>query len=103
VPRLQTLHLGLLDSAFLLCVLAAVLLMRRSPWGYLLASVAVLKFVTMGLAVSLMAPNQVRVGVPISPVELAVFPVITLMNLALAVALLRSADGRRPARGPAVV
>lgn len=85
-----------------LCVLAAVLLMRRSPWGYLLASVAVLKFVTMGLAVSLMALNQARVGVAISPVELVVFPVITLLNLTLAVALLRSADGRRLARGLAV-
>ena len=73
-----------------LCVLAAVLLVRRSPWGYLLASVAVLKFVTMGLAVSLMGLNQARVGAPVSAVELVVFPIITLLNLALAVLLLRS-------------
>ena len=77
-----------------LCVLAAVLLVRRSPWGYLLASVAVLKFVTMGLAVSLMGLNQARVGVPVSAVELVVFPIITLLNLALAVLLLRSVTGR---------
>ncbi len=73
-----------------LCLLAAVLLLRRSPWGYLLASVAVLKFVTMGLAVSLMALNQARVGVPISAVELVVFPTIALANLVMVTVLLRS-------------
>ena len=77
-----------------LCVLAAVLLVRRSPWGYLLASVAVLKFVTMGLAVSLMGLNQARVGAPVSAVELVVFPIITLLNLALAVLLLKSVTDR---------
>lgn len=96
---IQAMDLALIGP---LCVLAAVLLLRRSPWGYLLASVAVLKFVTMGLAVSLMALNQARVGVPISPVELVVFPVITLLNLTLAVALLRCADGQRPARDRAL-
>jgi len=77
-----------------LCVLAAVLLVRRSPWGYLLASVGVLKFVTMGLAVSLMGVNQARVGAPVSAIELVVFPIITLLNLALAVLLLRSVKER---------
>lgn len=86
---IQAMDLGLIVP---LCILAGVLLLRRSAWGYLLASVAVLKFVTMGLAVSLMALNQARVGVPISTVELVVFPIITLVNLGLAGLLLRSLE-----------
>lgn len=77
------------------CVLAAILLLRRSAWGYLLASVAVMKFVTMGTAVSLMGLNMARAGVPVSAAELVIFPAITLVNLVLAGLLLRSViDGR---------
>lgn len=95
IPILEnttSLFIQAMDLALIvpLCVLAGVLLLRRSAWGYLLASVGVLKFITIGLAVSLMGLNQARVGVAISPVELAVFPLITLVNLALAVALLRN-------------
>lgn len=73
-----------------LCVLAGVLLLRRSAWGYLLASVALMKFVTLGLAVTAMGLNMARVGVPVSVVELGVFPAMTLLNLVMAVMLLRS-------------
>ena len=38
----------------------------------------------------LMALNMARVGVPISPVEITVFPAIALVNLALVVVLLRN-------------
>jgi hypothetical protein len=72
-----------------LCFLGGVLL-RRSAWGYLLASVAVLKLVTMGLAVSAMALNMARSGVAISMVELVVFPTMTLANLVIAALLLRA-------------
>ena len=99
IPALEnitSMFIQAMDLALIvpLCVLAAILLLRRSPWGYLLASVAVLKFVTMGLAVSLMGLNQARVGAPVSAVELVVFPIITLLNLALAVLLLKSVTVR---------
>lgn len=73
-----------------LCFLATILLLWRSAWGYLLASVALMKFVTMGTAVSLMGLNMARTGVPVSAAELVIFPAITLINLVLAVLLLRS-------------
>lgn len=73
-----------------LCVLAGVLLLRRSAWGYLLAAVALMKFLTMGLAVSLMGLNMARVGVSVSVVELGIFPALTLLNLIMAMLLLRS-------------
>jgi hypothetical protein len=56
----------------------------------LLASVGLMKFLTMGIAVSVMSLNMVRVGVPISMVEVAVFPTITLANIVMVTLLLRN-------------
>ncbi len=84
---IQAMDLGLIVP---LCVLAGVLLLRRNTWGYLLASVGMLKFVTMGTAVSLMGLNMARLGVPVSVVELAIFPTITVINLVMAVIMLRN-------------
>lgn len=87
---IQAMDLGLIVP---LCILAAILLLRRNAWGYLLASVGMLKFVTMGTAVSVMGINMVRMGVPASPVELAIFPTITILNLGMTIVLLRNIDG----------
>ena len=90
---IQALDLGLVVP---LAALAGVLLLRRSPWGYLLASVAVLKFVTMGLAVSTMSVVMSLRGVPDSLGIMVPFGAITLVNLALAAALLRSVQPEPP-------
>jgi hypothetical protein len=49
-----------------------------------------MKFLTMGTAVTVMGINMARVGVPVSVVELGVFPIITVLNLVLVVALLKN-------------
>ena len=77
-----------------LCVLSGVLLLKRNAWGYLLGSVALMKFVTLGLAVTTMGLNMARVGVPVSAVELVIFPMLTLLNLVMAVLLLRNLRGQ---------
>lgn len=84
---IQAMDLGFIVP---LAVLAGVLLWRRSAWGYLLASVAVMKFLTMGVAVSAMGVNMALNSVPISPIELGVFPTLSVINIALAIALLRN-------------
>jgi hypothetical protein len=84
---IQAMDLGLIVP---LCGLGGVLLLRRSAWGYLLASVGMLKFLTMGIAVSLMGLNMARVGVPVSAVELVIFPTIALINLAMVIVLLKN-------------
>jgi len=84
---IQAMDLGLVAPA---SFLAGVLLLRRRPWGYLLAAVLLMKFLTMGAAVSSMGLNMLRVGVPVSPMELGFFPALTLANAVLAVLLLRS-------------
>jgi hypothetical protein len=77
-----------------LAILSGILLLRRSAWGYLLASVAVLKGLTMALAVSAMGINMILAGVPDSPAIVIPFLIITLMNLVVAVLLLRNVDAR---------
>ncbi len=82
---IQAMDLGIIVP---LCVLSGILLLRRTAWGYLLASVGLMKFLTMGIAVSLMSLNMARVGVPISMMEIIVFPTIALANLFMVTQLL---------------
>jgi hypothetical protein len=84
---IQVMDLGIIVP---LCVLAATLLLRRDSWGYLLASVGLLKFLTMGIAVALMGLNMARMGVPVSVVELVIFPAIAMVNLVMVVLLLKN-------------
>jgi hypothetical protein len=79
-----------------LAILGGILLLRRNPWGYLLASVAVLKGLTMALAVSTMGINMALAGVPDSVGILIPFLVLTLLNLAAAVVLLKNIDAAQP-------
>ncbi len=84
---IQVMDLGVIVP---LCALAGTLLLRRRAWGYLLASVGLLKFLTMGIAVSLMALNMARLGVSISVVELTIFPLIAVTNLIMVALLLKN-------------
>ena len=95
IPALEnttSMFIQAMDLALIvpLCILAGILLLRRSAWGYLLASVGMLKFLSMGAAVSLMGFNIQRMGLPVSVVELFMFPAITLANLAMVLILLRN-------------
>jgi hypothetical protein len=73
-----------------LAVLSGILLLRRSAWGYLLTSVFILKAITLGLAVSAMVVNMILAGTPDSLGIMIPFLVITLLNLAAAVSLLKN-------------
>ncbi|GAP06438.1 hypothetical protein ATHL_01292 [Anaerolinea thermolimosa] len=83
---IQALDLGVIVP---LCGLSGVLLLRQSAWGYLLASVGLVKFLTLGTAVGLMALNMARVGVPVSPIELIVFPAMALVGVGMTILLLK--------------
>lgn len=84
---IQAMDLGIIVPA---CLLSGILLLRRKPWGYLLTSVGLMKFLTMGAAVSLMGLNMMRVGVTVSVIELVIFPAITLANLVMVGVLLKN-------------
>lgn len=95
---IQAMDLALIVPA---AILAGLLLLRRSAWGYLLASVAVLKGLTLSLAVSAMGISMALNGVPDSPVLLAVFLTLTVLNLVVAVVLLKNVEDRLEAPRPA--
>ena len=59
-----------------LAILSGILLLRRTAWGYLLASVTVLKGLTMALAVSTMGINMAMNGVADSPVIVVIIFII---------------------------
>lgn len=84
---IQVMDLGIVVPV---CILSAILLLRRRPWGYLLASVGMMKFLTLGIAVSVMGLNMARLGVPVSPIESGVFPTLALTNLVMTVILLKN-------------
>lgn len=84
---IQAMDLGIVVPV---CVLSAVLLLRRSAWGYLLASVGLVKFLTLGTAVSLMGLNMARVGVPINPLELVIFSGMALAGIITTILLLKN-------------
>ena len=95
LPELDEVHDVTLDLT--LAPVSGMLLLRRSPWGYLLASVFVMKTISMGLAVSVMAISMALAGVPDSLLIVIPFLLITLISLTMAILLLRSVDARQPA------
>jgi hypothetical protein len=99
IPALEnttTLVIQAMDLVLImpLAILSGILLLRRTAWGYLLASVTVLKALTMALAVSTMGVNMALNGVPDSSVILVIFIVLTLLNLISAVLLLKNVNER---------
>jgi len=91
---IQTMDLGLIVP---LAILSGILLLHRKPWGYLLASVFVMKAITMGLAVSAMGINTALAGVPDSLGIVIPFLVMTLVNLGVVMLLLKNVEDRQTA------
>lgn len=87
-----TLVIQAMDLALIvpLAILSGILLLRRSAWGYLLASVFVLKAIALGLAVSAMSITMTLAGTPDSLAIMVPFLVITVLNLFAAVSLLKN-------------
>lgn len=83
---IQAMDLGIVVPT---CLLSGILLLRRRAWGYLLASVGLTKFLCLGIAVSLMGLNMARVGVPVSIVELVIFPSMALAGIIMTILLLK--------------
>lgn len=73
-----------------LALLAGILLLRRSAWGYLLTSIFVLKAIALGLAVSAMVVNMTLAGTPDSAAIAIPFLVITALNLVAGSSLLKN-------------
>ena len=89
---IQVMDLGLIVP---LMVLAGALLLRQRPLGYLLASVALIKFVTMGTALIAMIVGELLAGVAVSAVEAAIFVLMVGASLTMAALLWRNVSETR--------
>jgi hypothetical protein len=89
---IQVMDLGLLVP---LMVLAGVQLLKQRPLGYLLASVALIKFVTLGTALIAMIVGELLAGVAVSSVEAAIFVLMVGASLAMASLLWRNVSEAR--------
>lgn len=75
---IQALDLGIIVPT---SALAAVLLWRDRPWGYVLSAVVLVKGLTMGAALIAMIVGQIMAGVVVSMVEIVMFSGIALAAL----------------------
>jgi hypothetical protein len=84
---IQALDLGIIvPTSFL----TASLLIKRQPWGYALASVLLLKILTMGTALIAMIIGQILAGVAVDVVVSVIFVIISLTGIILGIVTLRN-------------
>jgi len=90
----STLTIQALDLGFIVptAILAGVLLIKRKPFGYLLASVICIKEVTMLTAITTMIIVQIYSGVKVNFGEVVMFPIFNLVIIYFLVSILRSID-----------
>ena len=84
---IQALDLGVIVPTSLI---TASLLLKKQPWGYALASVMLLKILTMGTALIAMIVNQLLEGVQIDPVTSVIFALISLAGISLGIFTLKN-------------
>jgi hypothetical protein len=84
---IQALDLGIIvPTAFI----TATLLIKKQAWGYALASVMLLKILTMGAALIAMIIGQMIAGVEIDPVTSVVFVIISISGITFGIVTLRN-------------
>jgi hypothetical protein len=84
---IQALDLGVIVPA---AILTGILLLQRKALGYLLAAVVLIKGMTLAASITAMIVMMLRAGVEVSPAEIAIFPLITVVSAGLTVLVLRS-------------
>ena len=88
---IQALDLGFIVPAALV---AGVLVIRRKPFGYLLASVIIIKGITLLTAISAMLIGQIRAGIKVGPAETIIFPIFNVIPIYCLVLILKNVRGR---------
>jgi hypothetical protein len=84
---IQALDLGVIVPA---AFLVGVLWLRRSPYGYLLTPVLLIKAFTMSAALTAMIIGMLNAGVDVPMVDILMFPTIGLVNIAVMWAVLKN-------------
>jgi hypothetical protein len=66
------------------------MLFKRQALGYLLASIGLIKFVTLGVALVAMIIGQAMANVPMALSEVVIFPLLTAVGVLMAFLLLKN-------------
>jgi len=87
-----TLPIQGLDLGFIIpvAILSGILLIKRNPFGYLLATVITIKETAMLVAITAMIVMQAMQGVPLDLVEVMVFAVFDLVIIACLVFIMKN-------------
>jgi len=86
---IQGMDLGfIVPTAFL----SGVLLIKRNSYGYLLSSVIIFKVITMATALTAMVIGQAKAGVPMSLIEIFIFPIFNVLAFYTAFLLLNNVN-----------
>jgi hypothetical protein len=70
--------------------ITARLLSKKSGWGYVLASVLLIKIIMMGAALIAMIISQLMAGVEIDPVVSVIFVLISASGIVLGINTLKN-------------
>lgn len=73
-------------------ILSGILLIKRKPFGYLLSSVLIIKFITMLTCISAMVINQALNDVKMNLVEISIFPIFNLFAVICLIILLNNTE-----------
>jgi hypothetical protein len=81
-----------MDLGFIVptAIISGVLLIKRKPFGYLLASVVIIKESTMLTAISVMIIEQAYAGVQMGLEALVMFPLFNLLTIVCLVLILKN-------------
>ncbi|WP_405113561.1 hypothetical protein MHH28_07510 [Paenibacillus sp. FSL K6-1217] len=94
---IQALDLGVLLP---LMVVTGAMLIRRQPYGNLLASILLVKAATLLTSISSMIIGMLRAGVHVSMAELILFPLFNLLVIGCLILILRNTQESGQPGGP---
>jgi len=88
----STLTIQAMDLGFVVptTILAGILLIKRTPFGYLLASVMIIKEVTLVTAIIAMIVGQIYSGVYVPLVQILMFSIFDLVLIYFVILIMRN-------------
>jgi len=94
LDQYTTLTIQAMDLGFVVptTILAGVLLIKRKPFGYLLASVMIIKEVTLVIAIIAMIIGQIYSGVYVPLMQIIMFSIFNLILIYFVILIMRNID-----------
>ncbi|MGV8982541.1 hypothetical protein [Clostridium sp.] len=94
LDQYTTLTIQAMDIGFVVPtnILASILLIKRKPFGYLLASVMIVKEVTLVTAIIAMIIGQIYSGVYVPLMQSLMFPIFNLLLIYFIILIMRNVD-----------